>query len=70
MFLEILQNSRENACARVSFLITLQASGCVTSNQTMLPVILFYFFLVLKVSGPNKVNVGLRLKVSQFDISK
>ena len=27
VFLEILQNSLENACARVSFLIKLQASG-------------------------------------------
>ena len=29
MFLEISQNSQENACARVSFLITLQASGVI-----------------------------------------
>ena len=27
LFLEILQNSQENTCARVSFLINLQASG-------------------------------------------
>ena len=27
MFLEILQNSQENTCARVSFLIKLEASG-------------------------------------------
>ena len=27
VFLEILQNSQENTCARVSFLIKLQASG-------------------------------------------
>ena len=27
VFLEILQNSQENACARVSFLIKLQVSG-------------------------------------------
>ena len=27
LFLEISQNSRENTCARVSFLIKLQASG-------------------------------------------
>ena len=27
VFLEISQNSQENPCARVSFLITLQASG-------------------------------------------
>ena len=29
MLLEISQNSQENACARVSFLITLQASGVI-----------------------------------------
>ena len=28
VFLEILQNSQENTCARVSFLIKLQVSGC------------------------------------------
>ena len=28
MFLEIPQNSQENTCARVSFLIKLQASAC------------------------------------------
>ena len=28
MFLEISQNSQENTCARVSFLINLQASDC------------------------------------------
>ena len=28
VFLEILQNSQENTCARVSFLIKLQASDC------------------------------------------
>ena len=28
MFLEILQNSKENTCARVSFLKKLQALGC------------------------------------------
>ena len=27
VFLEILQNSQQNSCARVSFLIKLQASG-------------------------------------------
>ena len=28
VFLEILQNSQENTCSRVSFLIKLQASAC------------------------------------------
>ena len=28
VFLEILQNSQENTCARVSFLIKLQADAC------------------------------------------
>ena len=28
VFLEILQNSQENTCARVSFLLKLQASSC------------------------------------------
>ena len=28
VFLEMSQNSRENTCARVSFLIKLQASAC------------------------------------------
>ena len=32
MFLEISQNSQENTCARVSFLITLQAWGSGTGE--------------------------------------
>ena len=32
MFLEILQNSQENTCARVSFLIKLQDSGKISKN--------------------------------------
>ena len=38
VFLEILQNSQENTCARVSFLMKLQASGqqknCEISKNT------------------------------------
>ena len=33
MFLEISQNSQENACARVSFLIKLQAWGKFLTNR-------------------------------------
>ena len=33
VFLEISQNSQENTCARVSFLIKLQASGICSANQ-------------------------------------
>ena len=32
MFLEISQNLQENSCARVSFLIKLQASDCNFTN--------------------------------------
>ena len=32
VFLGILQNSQENTCARVSFLIKLQASGEISKN--------------------------------------
>ena len=37
VFLEILQNSQENTCARISFLIKLQASGdcfCAEKRET------------------------------------
>ena len=34
VFLEILQNSQENICARVSLLIKLQASGATFLQNT------------------------------------
>ena len=43
MFLEFSQNSQENTCARVSFLIKLQVSG--------VPESLFYFFYLKRDSG-------------------
>ena len=36
MFLEISQNSQENTCVRVSFLIKLQASGCKLIEKEIL----------------------------------
>ena len=39
MFLEILQNSQENTCTRVSFLIKLQTSGCnIMKKETLAQV--------------------------------
>ena len=39
VFLEISQNSQENTCARVSFLITLQATTCnVIKKETLTQV--------------------------------
>ena len=35
VFLEISQNSKENTCARVSFLIKLQASGLYIKKETL-----------------------------------
>ena len=40
MFLEILQNSQENACVRVSFLIKLQAWGLQVYKQETLEKVL------------------------------
>ena len=40
MFLEILQNSQENICARVSFSINLQASACnFIKKETLVQVL-------------------------------
>ena len=36
MFLKIFQNSQENACARVSFLIKLQASAVIDNKAAVL----------------------------------
>ena len=44
MFLQISQNSQENTCARVSFLITLQASGCNFIKKEALAQALFLEF--------------------------
>ena len=35
MFLQISQNSQENTCARVSFLIKLQAEGNFMKKETL-----------------------------------
>ena len=44
MFLEILQNSQENICARVSFLIKLQAEDCnFIENEALAQVFSFEF---------------------------
>ena len=44
VFLEILQNSQENTCARVSFLIKLQASSGRLLLVIVLSMLLFEFF--------------------------
>ena len=38
VFLEISQHSQENTCARVSFLIKLQASGNLLKKETLAQV--------------------------------
>ena len=53
VFLEILQNSQENTCARVSFLIKLQASGRPQAynfieNKTMTQVFSWEFCKICK----------------------
>ena len=42
VFLETLQNSQENICARVSFLIKLQASGATFLQNTSGRLVLWY----------------------------
>ena len=49
VFLEILQNSQENTCARVSFLIKLQASGSYPFKVLPIPFPLFLIFFQLVV---------------------
>ena len=60
MFLEISQNIQENTCAKVSFLIKLQASG--------LQIILFWFLILAFVSlSVYKVRAVTALKASIKD---
>ena len=44
MFLEISQNSLENTCARVSFLINFQASACNLLKKRLLTQVFSYEF--------------------------
>ena len=44
MFLKVLQNSKENTCARVSFLINLQVETSNVSEKETLPQVFSYKF--------------------------
>ena len=49
LFLEILQNSQENTCAKVSFLIKLQVSACnFVKNGTLVQVFFYEFCKTFK----------------------
>ena len=48
VFLEILQNSQENTCARVSFLIKLQASSNFIKKETLAKVFSCEFYEISK----------------------
>ena len=49
VFLEISQNSQENTCARISFLINLQASACnFTKKETLTQVLFCEFYEISK----------------------
>ena len=49
VFLEILQNSQENTCARVSFLIKLQAEACnFIKKETLAQVFSWEFCKISK----------------------
>ena len=49
MFLETSQNSQENTCARVSFLIKLQAEACTfIKNETLAQMVSYEFCKISK----------------------
>ena len=49
VFLEILQNSQENTCARVSFLLKLQASSCnFIKKEALVPALSCEFCKIFK----------------------
>ena len=49
MFLEISQNSKENSCARVSFLIKLQPKGCnLIKTETLAQMFSCEFYEISK----------------------
>ena len=51
MFLEISQNSQENTCARVFFLIELQAKACkVIKKETLAQVFSCEFYEISKTA--------------------
>ena len=64
VFLQISQNSRENTCARVSFLITLQASGCNFIKKEALAQALFIEFCEI---SKNTVSYKTRLVAASED---
>ena len=76
MFLDISQNSQENTCVRVSFLIKLQAWGRL---QTLAQVFSFEFYEISKntffrehgwtIASAGK-NVNLQLLQTHFLVSK
>ena len=68
VFLEIQQNSKENTCARVSFLIKLQASACnFVKEETLAQVFSCEF---CKISENNFFKGHLRATASLCSITK
>ena len=68
MFLEILQNSHENTCDRISFLIKLQASGSDSWWMSHVPIRRFPWNLFLLPSRFHRQpsRGGLRKRCSEF----
>ena len=64
MFLEISQNSQENTCARVSFLITLQASG-TQNTPGQLPLTITHW-IEKKVWGNSREQFPKKAQMSQW----
>ena len=64
VFLQISQYSQENTCARVSFLITLQASGCNFIKKEALAQALFLEFCEI---SENTVSYKTPLVVASED---
>ena len=59
VFSEISQNTQENTCARVSFIIKLQASECflIKSDQILLKKALKLKVKVTDISGANSNQI-------------
>ena len=66
VFLEILQNSPENTCARVSFLIKLQASGLI--KKETLAQVFSCFAKFCKISKNTSFPEQLRTTASNYSL--
>ena len=71
MFLEILQNSQQNACARVSFLIKLQAVACnFIKKETRSQVFSCEFYEISKTTFFTEhlwANASVKLNVKNLN---